>query len=231
MRAMTDDVRNKKTGIHIALIPDGNRRYALKYGKPVQEGHVEGARRIEEFLEWCEHYPQIKMVSIFALSTENLNRPKEEVRVLWDIYENELKKLLTHPRVREKKIRVRVVGNDGMWKPKIRDIAKELVQSTKSYSRYMLNVMLAYGSKFEINQALKEAIKKPITRLDRALYVKEPLDLIIRTGNQHRLSNFMLYQASYAEIYFSDKLWPEFTRKEFDKVMNWYFEQQRRFGN
>jgi undecaprenyl diphosphate synthase len=91
--------------------------------------------------------------------------------------------------------------------------------------------MLAYGSKFEINQALKEAIKKPITRLDRALYVKEPLDLIIRTGNQHRLSNFMLYQASYAEIYFSDKLWPEFTRKEFDKVMNWYFEQQRRFGN
>jgi undecaprenyl diphosphate synthase len=90
--------------------------------------------------------------------------------------------------------------------------------------------MLAYGSKFEIRRAMKETIKKPFMKLDKALYVKEPLDLVIRTGRQHRLSNFMLYQASYAEIYFSDTLWPEFTRQEFDEIMGWYFEQQRKFG-
>jgi len=227
---MTDDVKTKKTGIHIGLIPDGNRRYALEHGKHVFDGHLEGARRIEEFLDWCEEYPEIKMVSIFALSTENLNRPAEEVRILWNVYKNELRKLLKDPRVREKKIKVRVLGNDGVWKPEIKEIVKELLESTKSYSRYVLNLLLAYGSKFEIKQAVKETIKKPFTKLDKALYVKEPLDLVIRTGRQHRLSNFMLYQASYAEIYFSDTLWPEFSRQEFDRIMEWYFEQQRKYG-
>jgi undecaprenyl diphosphate synthase len=107
---------------------------------------------------------------------------------------------------------------------------KDLFESTKSYSRYVLNLLLAYGSKFEINQAVKATIKKPFTKLDKALYVKKPLDLVIRTGRQHRLSNFMLYQASYAEIYFSDSLWPEFDKNEFDTVMEWYFEQQRKYG-
>ena len=90
--------------------------------------------------------------------------------------------------------------------------------------------MLAYGSKLEIHEAVKEVMRKPFEKLDKALYVREPLDLVIRTGDQHRLSNFMLYQASYAEIYFSKKMWPDFTRKDFDKVIAWYHEQQRKFG-
>lgn len=227
---MTDDVITRKTGIHVGLIPDGNRRYAVENDRPIFEGHIEGAKRIEEFLDWCDDYPQIKMVSIFALSTENLNRPPEEVQVLWEVYKDELRKLLKNPRIREKKVKVRVFGDHGMWKPDIKEIVKELYNSTKTYSRLALNILLAYGSKFEIKQAMKETIKKPFTKLDKALYVKEPLDLVIRTGRQHRLSNFMLYQASYAEIYFSDKLWPEFTREDFEKIMEWYFEQQRKFG-
>jgi len=227
---VTDDVCNRESGIHIGLIPDGNRRYAAQRGLPFTDGHLEGARRVEEFVEWCGDYPEIRMVSVFALSTENLNRPADEVRALWSIYGKELRKLLRHKSVKERKIKVRVVGDDGLWKPAVKEVAKELLESTKSYSRFILNLMIAYGSKFEINHAVKEAIKKPIGRLDKALYVREPLDLIIRTGRQHRLSNFMLYQASYAEIYFSDKLWPEFTRQDFDKVMRWYFEQQRKFG-
>jgi undecaprenyl diphosphate synthase/tritrans,polycis-undecaprenyl-diphosphate synthase [geranylgeranyl-diphosphate specific] len=227
---MTDDVKTKKTGIHIGLIPDGNRRYAIENGKPVFDGHFEGAKRIEEFLDWCDEYPQIKMVSIFALSTENLNRPKEEVRALWSVYKDELRKLLQDPKVKQKKLKVRVLGNDGVWRPEIKEIVKELFDTTKSYSKCVLNLLLAYGSKFEINRAMKETIKKPFTKLDKALYVKEPLDLVIRTGRQHRLSNFMLYQASYAEIYFSDTLWPQFSREEFDKIMEWYFDQQRKYG-
>ena len=225
---MTDDVMNKRKGIHVGLIPDGNRRYATEKGMPSYGGHKEGALKVEHFLSWCKEYPQIKMVSIFALSTENLNRKNEEVRVLWKIYRDELRKLVD--RAKEDKIRVKVVGDEGLWKPDVREVAKELVKSSKSYSRYILNLMLAYGSKFEIKRAVKETIKKPFMKLDKALYVKEPLDLVIRTGRQHRLSNFMLYQASYAEIYFSDTLWPEFTRQEFDKIMEWYFEQQRKFG-
>jgi undecaprenyl diphosphate synthase/tritrans,polycis-undecaprenyl-diphosphate synthase [geranylgeranyl-diphosphate specific] len=227
---MTDNVKNRKTAIHIGLIPDGNRRYAREKGKPVYQGHVDGARRLEEFLDWCEEYPQIKMVSIFALSTENLDRPKAEVQALWTVYKDSLKKLQNDPRVKEKRVRVRVVGDDGVWNPGIKEIVKELYNSTKGHSKFVLNLLLAYGSKFEMNQALKGAIKKPIDKLDKALYIKEPLDLIIRTGRQHRLSNFMLYQASYAEIFFSDTLWPEFEKQEFDRIIEWYYEQKKKFG-
>jgi undecaprenyl diphosphate synthase len=227
---MTDDVSTKRHGIHIGLIPDGNRRWAREHGNSPMHGHSVGAKRLEEFVEWCSEYPQIKMVSIFALSTENLKRPKEEVDALWKVYGLELRKLLKDPRVKKKRMKVRVVGERGTWKPDIKDIVKELYNSTKSYSRVVLNIMLAYGSRLEIKRAMKETVRKPFERLDNALYVREPLDLVIRTGNQHRLSNFMLYQASYAEIYFSEKLWPEFTRKDFDEVMDWYHEQQRKFG-
>jgi undecaprenyl diphosphate synthase len=227
---MKGGVKGRSKGIHIGLIPDGNRRYAVEREKPAIWGHAMGAKRIEDFLEWCDDYPEISMVSIFALSTENLKRPKEEVDALWEVYGAELKKLLNDPRVKKNKIKVRVVGERGTWKPDIKQIVKELYNSTKSYSRVVLNIMLAYGSRLEIKRAMKETMRKPFDRLDKALYVREPLDLVIRTGNQHRLSNFMLYQASYAEIYFSGKLWPEFTRKDFDEVMDWYHEQQRKFG-
>ncbi|MCD6496578.1 MAG: di-trans,poly-cis-decaprenylcistransferase [Candidatus Aenigmarchaeota archaeon] len=220
----------RKKGIHIGLIPDGNRRYAIKHGKPVIQGHIEGAKKIEKFMEWCAEHPEIKMISIFALSTENLKRPKDEMDALWSVYSDELKKLLKDPKVKNKKLNVRVLGDKGTWSSDVRETAKELYNSTKSYSRMILNIMLAYGSKLELRQAVKEMLKKPFMKLDKALYVKEPLDLVIRTGNQHRLSNFMLYQASYAEIYFCDKMWPEFTRKDFERILEWYKEQQRKFG-
>ena len=92
-----------------------------------------------------------------------------------------------------------------------------------------MNLLLAYGSKFEIMRAISRMAGRSID-IEKFLFVKEPLDLIIRTGGQRRLSNFMLYQACYAEIYFSDTLWPEFSRKEFDNIMKWYFAQQKKFG-
>ena len=116
---MTDDVLNKSKGIHIGLIPDGNRRYARARGKHEFDGHVEGARRVDDFLSWCKEYPEIKMVSIFALSTENLNRAPAEVKALWKVYKNELLKLVA--RAKEENIKVRVVGNDGLWKPDVKD--------------------------------------------------------------------------------------------------------------
>lgn len=210
--------------------PDGNRRYAAKQNKPPWTGHMEGAKKIEEFMEWCLEYPEIKRISIFALSTENISRSPQEVEALWKVYNLYFQRLLKNEKIRKHGVQVKILGNDGLWRPEIRDVVKEVITATKNYSKMMLNILLAYGSKLEINTAVKSVIKKPIGTIDRFLLVKEPLDLVIRTGQQRRLSNFMLYQASYAEIYFSDTLWPAFTRTEFDKIMDWYHQQQKKFG-
>ncbi len=216
--------------IHIGLIPDGNRRYAKKSGELPWDGHWKGTDKIKDFLKWCLEYPEIKTISIYGLSTENLKRDQHEVDELWKIYEQELKKVMTDPVIKENGVQVRVLGDSSVWKPSLVDAVKEAFESTKHYSKHILNIMLAYGSKFEIDNAVKSVVKKPIETVDKFLMVKEPLDLVIRTGGQRRLSNFMLYQASYAEIYFTDTLWPEFSKKEFDKIIKWYWEQQKNFG-
>jgi undecaprenyl diphosphate synthase len=118
----------------------------------------------------------------------------------------------------------------------VRQAARDAMKLTAQYSRKVVNIMLSYGSQFEIINAARKALDKgvkkgPVKKLfDDYLMVSQPVDLIIRTGDQHRLSNFMLYQSAYAEIYFSKTMWPDFTRKEFDKIMKWYFKQQRKFG-
>jgi tritrans,polycis-undecaprenyl-diphosphate synthase [geranylgeranyl-diphosphate specific] len=229
-RDMSDDVKGKKKYLHLGLIPDGNRRYARKMKKPPWAGHQEGARKMEQFIGWCFEYPEIKRVTLFALSSENLNRPKQEVQELWGVYKENIRKLLTDPRIQKHEIQVRILGDDGVWEPSFQELVGEVVESTKKYSKHILNILLAYGSKFEINNAIREVVKKPIRTIDKALLVREPLDLIIRTGGQYRLSNFMLYQASYAEIYFSQTLWPDFTRAEFRKILRWYYHQQKNFG-
>ncbi len=181
-------------------------------------------------MDWCKDYPEIKRISIYALSTENLKRSKEELDELWKIYTSELKNIVTDPVIKERGIKIRILGDSSLWRPDLKEAAKEVVKSTKHYSKNILNIMLAYGSKLELNNAVKKVVGKPIQSIDNFLMVKEPLDLVIRTGGQHRLSNFMLYQASYAELYFTDTLWPEFTKKEFDKIMKWYKEQEKKFG-
>ena len=208
---MTDDIKFKGKGIHVGVIPDGNRRYAIKKNEPPWKGHWYGAEKTGEFINWCATKPEIKMISIFALSTENLKRSGKETSELWKVYKNKFLELLDHPRVKN-------------------DVVGELIKSTKNYSKYVLNFLLAYGSKFEINDAIKKMVGKPAQTLDRALLIKKPLNLVIRTGDQYRLSNFMLYQASYANIYFEKKLWPDVTKRDFEKWIKWYHEQENKFG-
>ncbi len=227
---MGNNSGGRKKGIHLGLIPDGNRRFARTKGKNPWEGHLLGAQKTRDFLNWCSEYPEIKRVSIYALSTENLNRSKEELDELWKIYTSELRKISSDPVVKERGIKIRILGDSSLWRPDLKEAAKEVVKSTKQYSKNILNIMLAYGSKLELNNAVKKVVGKPIQTIDNFLMVKEPLDLVIRTGGQHRLSNFMLYQASYAELYFTDTLWPEFTKKEFSQIMEWYKEQEKKFG-
>lgn len=222
--------RRKPKGIHLGIIPDGNRRFAKTSGKSPWEGHLLGAKKTREFLDWCSEYPEIERVSIYALSTENLKRSKEELDQLWKIFTEEMRKISSDPVIKERGIQIRIFGDKDLWRPDLREAAKEAIKSTKQYSKHILNIMLAYGSKLELNNAVKKVVGKPIETIDNFLMVKEPLDLVIRTGGQHRLSNFMLYQASYAELYFTDTLWPDFKKKEFDSIIKWYREQEKKFG-
>ncbi len=234
---MTDDFQVNKEWIHLALVPDGNRRYAKKIGKPVWYGHYIGAKKIEKFIEWCIDNKKIKIISIFALSTENLSRPEEELRHLWDLYKRQFYRLKRSEKVHKNETKINILGSEDVWRSDVRQAAKDAMKLTAQYSRTILNILLNYGSRFEIVNTVKNIMKRRIKNskkidklFDKFLWVSKPVDLIIRTGNQYRLSNFLLYQSAYAEIYFSKTLWPEFTKKEFDKIIRWYFEQKRKFG-
>ncbi len=217
-------------GLHIGVIPDGNRRYAVKNGEIKWKGHFDGTRKMRDFLNWCLGYPYIKTVSIFALSTENLKRKKEELKYLWQIYKDELKRVLEDPVIEKEQVNVRVLGDSSLWSEDVKDLANKVTDKTKKYTKRVLNILLAYGSHFEIESVFKKLSGKDYN-LESHLLVKEPVDLIIRTGGQRRLSNFMLYQAAYAELYFTDTLWPELSKKEFDGAIDWYHQQQKNFGH
>lgn len=232
-----DTVKDINRSIHLAVIPDGNRRYARKRGKPVWYGHQEGAKKLGKLMEWCREYDRIGTVSVFALSTENLGRSRKELHHLWNVYKDVFKEIMEKKDVQDSGLRVNVLGGEHVWRSDVHSAARDMMNLTAKYSRMVLNIMLSYGSQFEIVDAVKKMIEKGIgkTKLvkkafDEYLMVSQPVDLIIRTGGQQRLSNFLLYQSAYAEIYFSRTLWPAFTRKEFDRIMEWYLEQQRKFG-
>ncbi len=227
----------EEKGIHIAIIPDGNRRWAEKRGKPRWWGHVHGAKKLEELSTWCSDHPEIKTVSVYALSTENLGRDDVELNKLWSIYKDEFGKLLKDKNIKKNQLRVNIVGNTNAWRADVKQAAKDVMDTTKLYTNRVLNIMLAYGSKFEIVEAARSTFNKGVKivpsvekLLNQFLLIPEPVDLVIRTGGQRRLSNFLLWQAAYAELYFTETLWPDLSRKEFEKILRWYTGQKKKFG-
>ncbi len=223
--------------IHVAIIPDGNRRYAKKRRRPIWYGHMKGAKKFRDVANWCLEHPEIKMVSIYGLSTENLNRSQKELGKLWKIYGNEFKRILNSNEVKEKSLRVNIIGDKSSWRSDVRQLAREVTNATRHYTKGILNILLAYGSQYEILNAARKYMKKGIGTLglprevfNQFLLIDKPVDLLIRTGGEYRLSNFLLYQAAYAEIYFSKTLWPEFSKKEFEKILRWYKKRNRRMG-
>jgi len=234
---ITDDAKFNKSDVHIAVIPDGNRRWANKHNKPEWYGHVAGAEKLEKVLDWCLEHPEIKMISVYALSTENLNRSKKELNKLWWVYEKNFRKILKSEKIRDNSVRVNILGDSGIWRSDVRQAAKAVEKATSNYANIIWNIMIAYGSQFEILSAIKKVVKAGVKAVPplrnsfvKYLMINRPVDLIIRTGGQCRLSNFLLYQAAYSEIYFSDTLWPDFSRKEFEKILRWFWIQKRKFG-
>ena len=223
--------------MHVAIIPDGNRRCAQNNGKPVWLGHLAGAKKMEEFADWCSKHPEVKTVSVYALSTENLNRSPEELDRLWGIYQKEFTAMMKNKAMKKQGLRVNVIGNNSLWRSDVRQAARDVMRATRQYTGGVLNILLAYGSQFEMMRGMKKLAVKGIKNVpfaedtfNKLLLVTQPVDLVIRTGGQRRLSNFLLYQAAYAELYFTDTLWPDFSKKEFEKILKWYGTQQRKFG-
>ena len=236
---MSGDARPPR---HIAIIPDGNRRYAKQRGKPLWEGHRIGAKVFEKLLGWCKE-AGVKELSFWAASTENLMREKREVDFLLRLFDefcNRFLKDLEQGKVKDK-VRIRFIGDLNGLPNKLREKMKKIEELTQDYDDYKLNMLVNYGGRWEIAQAAKRIAMKvkneelsvdditPKVFHENLSLQSEP-DLIIRTSEQ-RLSGLLPWQSIYSEIIFlKDKHWPEFTKEDFKKCLEEYAKRQRRFG-
>ena len=218
---------------HIAIIMDGNGRWAKKRLMPRSFGHKQGMERMIGLLERAFDLG-VEYVTVYALSTENLSRPQQELEGLYDLIRNHFKAYMA--RVCARGVQLRVIGETSLLPTDVQEILKESELETAKYSGKGINVALCYGSRAELVRAVNKAVERGETvteeSLSALLYTQgqpDP-DLLIRTGKEVRLSNFLLYQCAYAELYFSDKMFPEFSDDDLDDAIVWFSERTRRFG-
>ena len=219
---------------HIAMIMDGNGRWAKKRLLPRSVGHKYGMERMIGLMEHAFDLG-VEYMTVYALSTENLKRPQDELNGLFNLIRNHFKEYMG--RICERGIRLRILGDVTLLPDDVVQILRESEAETMKYDTGKgINVALGYGSRSElvraVNQAVERGEKVTEESFSNLLYtggLPDP-DLIIRTGKEVRLSNFLLYQAAYAELYFSDKMFPEFSDKELDKAIVEYSHRTRRFG-
>lgn len=218
---------------HIALIMDGNGRWAKKRLLPRSVGHKFGMERMIGLMERAFDLG-VEHITVYALSTENLKRPKEEVDALFNLLRTYFKDYIG--RVCARGARLRAIGDISLLPEDVQKIIRESEAETAHYTRLGINVAVAYGARDELVRAVNTAIDRgeKVTEesLSKLLYTAEipDPDLIIRTGNEVRLSNFLLYQAAYAELYFSEKMFPDFSDADLDKAIVEYSKRTRRFG-
>jgi len=227
---------------HVAIIMDGNRRFAEDVGLKPETGHIFGRDKIEETVDWCIELG-IKNLTLYAFSTENFNRKPEEVKEFMNLCRIELKNALDDRRIHENRIKINVMGHLESLPQDIQKVARELMEKTKDYDNYSLNIALAYGGREEILQAIQkiaedvqkgEITPEEITeeKVSKYLYTRDlpDPDLILRTSGEERISNFLLWQLAYSELYFSDVYWPAFQKKDFLRAIYTYQQRKRRFG-
>lgn len=227
---------------HVGFIMDGNRRFAMRLMKQPSLGHNFGARKVEEVLDWC-YGLGIKYVTLYALSIENMNRPKSEFNFLMKLFEREFLGVAKNEKIRRLGVRLNVIGRPDLLPESVQMAIKKAVESTKKYSNFFLTLAVAYGGRQEIIEAAAkiarlahdgqvnpEDITEQVFR--KSLYtdgMPDP-DLIIRTSGEQRTSGFLLWQGAYSEYYFCGKMWPEFQREDLLAAIEEYKSRQRRFG-
>lgn len=218
---------------HIAIIMDGNGRWAKKRLMPRSFGHKQGMERMIGLMEHAFDLG-VKYVTVYALSTENLKRPKDELEGLYDLIRNHFETYIE--RVCARGVAFRAVGDTSLLPDDVRAILENSERKTAGYEGKGINIALGYGARAEIVRAANEAVARGerVTEesFSELLYTRGQPDpeLIIRTGKEVRLSNFLLYQAAYSELYFSEKMFPEFSDRDLEKAIEWFSGRTRRFG-
>lgn len=228
---------------HVAIIMDGNRRFSMVQGNiDTIEGHKKGVGTLERVLDWCVDLG-IEIVTVYAFSTENFNRPAEEVEGLMQLFKKNFEEITSNQKIHKNKVQVRAVGKLELLPEDVREAIKKAEESTASYNLRRLNIAIGYDGRMEIVDAIKkivnevEAGKLDVDEIDenivnRNLYTAgmEDPNLIIRTSGEERLSGFLLWQSSYSELYFSNSLWPALRKVDFLRALRSYQQRERRFG-
>jgi len=225
---------------HIAIIMDGNGRWAQRRGLPRSAGHKSGVKSVRTIIEACEPL-KIKHLTLFAFSSENWQRPEDEVGTLMDLFLNTLAKELES--LHKNGVRLRFIGDKSAFSNKLQERMKNAEKITENNDTLHLSIAANYGGRWDMTQAARAIAKKVQDGiLDMRHVTEESLDqhlsladipdpdLLIRTGGESRVSNFLLWQLAYAELYFSDQLWPDFDQNSLKESILWYTQRQRRFG-
>lgn len=239
---LLEEIRHHPLPRHIAIIMDGNRRFAKELGLSWEAGHIFGKEKIEEVLDWCFELG-IRVLTVYAFSTENFRRSEKEVKTLMSLLKQELDLAKGDSRIHKNKVQIRILGKLDSLPEDIQQSAQSIMELTQSYKTYHLNIALAYGGREEIIQAIQRMggdIKKGKLKVkdisqstvSSYLYTSglpDP-DLILRTSGEERISNFLLWQLAYSELYFCDVYWPALQKRDFLLAIRTYQQRKRRYG-
>jgi short-chain Z-isoprenyl diphosphate synthase len=247
-RHLLREVRCHPMPRHIGLILDGNRRYAREIGlEDPLAGHRMGADKLEEVLDWLEEL-EIRITTLFALSTENLTRSPTELNGLLDLIEAKMRSVAVDPKIHRKGVRIRAVGQIDLLPASLQDAIALAEEATREYERFCLNIAVGYGGRQEITDAVRLLLCERDRRGDSLACAAEEItpeeigkylytydlpdpELIIRTSGEVRLSGFLLWQSVYSEFYFCDTYWPAFRRVDLLRAIRSYQQRKRRFGS
>jgi len=233
-------MKQNKNPKSIAIILDGNRRYSKKLGLKPWQGHKFGAEKVKDILEWCQDLG-IKELTLYSFSIDNFNRTEQEKKVLFSLFKKNINKLKNDERLSKDGIQVRFIGRLQLFPKDIQKEMHEVMEKTKKNKNFKLNFAMAYGGRAEIVDATKKIIKKiknneinendiDETLLNENLYMSSSPDILIRPGGEKRISDFLLWQLAYSELFFIDKLWPEFTKQDLVEIIKEFKKRDRRFG-
>ncbi len=226
---------------HIAIIMDGNGRWAQARGRPRVFGHQEGVKTVRRIVEYASEIG-VQCMTLYSFSTENWNRPRTEISALFDLLKHYVKNDLKT--LNERGVRIRILGTRQGLSADMLDLLNKVENTTKNNVRFSLNIAFNYGGRDEIIRAAKAMAEDYASgRIDESDFSEHVYgqyldthglpnpDLVIRTSGEHRISNFLLWQAAYAEFVFTDVLWPSFSEKDLDSAIETYRQRERRFGN
>ena len=229
---------------HVAIVLDGNRRWAKRNLVIEKQGHFKGADAVEDLLDWCEEF-NIKIITLYVLSAENLGRKNEELEYIYDLIKTRLEKLYNDPRIHKNQMRVKAIGRIELLPDSIKNVISRLDDATKGYDNHFLNIAIAYGGQNELVDAVKkigDQIKdgtldsKDINKeiIESNLYTshlpQSSPDMILRTSGEKRMSGFLLWQSAYSELVFLDIFWPEFRKIDLMRAIRTFQKRKRRDG-